>query len=96
MFKRRVQPIGEVINEFLRNEGLETPLLQKHLIASWDNVVGTAVSKYTSNIFINNQTLMVKITNPALRQDISMMKSQLLKRLNAEVGSIVITNIIIY
>jgi hypothetical protein len=96
MFKRHVQPISDVINELLRVEGLETPLLQRRLIASWDKIVGTTISKYTDNIYISNQTLMVKITNPALRQDLSMLRTQLVKRLNAEVGSIVIMDVRIY
>ena len=38
----------------------------------------------------------VKIDNPALRQDLSMMRSQLVRRLNAEVGSQVITDVRVY
>ena len=37
-----------------------------------------------------------KITNPALRQDLSMMRSQLVKRLNEEVGALVITEVKVY
>jgi hypothetical protein len=40
--------------------------------------------------------LFVKITNPALRQDLSMMRAQLVKRLNAVVGSSVITDVRVY
>ena len=59
-------------------------------------MTGSMVARYTGEKFIKNQTLHVKITNPALRQDLSMMRSQLLKRLNAEVGAMVISDIHIY
>jgi predicted nucleic acid-binding Zn ribbon protein len=96
MFKREVKPLSEVLNQFLRREGLEMPLLQKRLVDNWDDIVGKTVVRYTGEKFIRNQTLMVKITNPALRADLSMMRSQLVKRLNDSVGSMVITEIKFY
>ena len=96
MFKKRVQTIDEILQRFLRDEGLETPLLQKRLIDSWEKVVGDTVAQYTAEKFIKNQTLFVKITNPALRQDLGMMRSQLVKRLNETVSSLIITDIRLY
>lgn len=96
MFRKRVQTIDEILQRFLREEGLETPLLQKRLIDSWETVVGDTVAQYTAEKFIKNQTLFVKITNPALRQDLGMMRSQLVKRLNETVSSLIITDIRLY
>ncbi len=96
MFKRKVQPLDEILNKVLRNNGLEMPLLQHRLIDAWPKVVGNTVSEYTGERFIRNQTLFVKITNPALRQDLSMMRSQLVKRLNEEVGAFIISEVRLY
>ena len=96
MFKRDVLPLDEVLRKFLREEGLEVPLQQKRLIAAWEVVTGNIVSRYTAEKFIRNQTLFVKITNPALRQDLSMMRTQLVKRLNEQVGSFIISDIKIF
>ena len=96
MFKRDVLPLDEVLKKLLREEGLEMPLLQKRLVDEWEVVTGNVVSRYTSEKYIRNQTLFVKITNPALRQDLSMMRTQLVKRLNEQVGSFVISDIRIF
>lgn len=96
MFKREVQPLDDLVNKFLRQEGLEMPLLQKRLIDAWDKVTGETVVRYTTEKFIKNQTLFVKINNPALRQDLNMMRSQLVIRLNDAVKSMVITEVRIY
>lgn len=96
MFKRDVLPLDEVLKKLLREEGLEVPLLQKRLVDSWEVVTGNVVARYTAEKFIRNQTLFVKITNPALRQDLSMMRAQLVKRLNEQVGSFVISDIRIF
>ena len=93
MCRRNVQTLDEVLMKMLRAQGLETPLLQKRLIDAWDTVAGPTVARYTTQKYIKNQTLYVRIANPALRQDLSMMRSQLLQRLNSHVGSMVIADI---
>lgn len=93
MFKRDVKSLSDLLQMVLRKEGFETPLLQRRLVASWDAVVGPAISRYTSDKFIKNQTLFVKINNPALRQDLSMMRQKLVQRLNSQVGSFIISDI---
>lgn len=96
MFKREVKSINDILQQFLRKEGLETPLQQKRLIDAWDSVVGLMVARYTQEKFIKNQILFVKITNPALRQDLSMMRQQLTRRLNEVVGSSVISDVRVF
>lgn len=96
MFKKKVKSLSELIPEFLRKEGLETPLMQKRLIDAWDEVVGRPIAAYTDKCFIKNQTLFVKITNPALRADLSMARSRLISLLNQQVGAQVIVDIHFY
>ncbi len=97
MFKRDVQSLAEVLQKVLRQSGLETPLNQKRLIDSWDDIMGPVITRYTGEKFIKNQTLFVKITNPALRQDLSMMRTQIVKRLNEAIGAgLIISDVHIY
>lgn len=93
MFRRQVKGLSDVLNSFMRQNGLETPLLQKRTIDAWDTVVGQGVVRYTTEKYIRNQTLFIRITNPALRQDLSMMRSRLLQRIREAVGSEVVTDI---
>lgn len=96
MFKRSVQSIDSLLNQFLRKEGLETPLLEKRLLDAWETAAGRLAARYTAEKYIKNQTLFVRVLNPSLKQDLSMMRSQLVLRLNAVVGATVITDIKIY
>ena len=96
MFRREVKPLGEILMKLLRDEGLEIPLQQKRLIDAWETVAGPMVARYTTEKFIKNQTLLVKITNPALRHDLTMMRTQLVRRLNEQVGALIITDIKVY
>ena len=78
------------------SEGLETPLLQRRIVEAWDEVMGHMISDFTREKFIRNQVLHVKIDNPALRQDLSMMHTQITRRLNDAVGSSVISDVRVY
>ncbi|MCM1311829.1 MAG: DUF721 domain-containing protein [Bacteroides sp.] len=90
------EQIGAIINQFMRQEGLETPLNQYRLIESWKEVMGEGIARYTGNIFIKNQTLYIQIKSSVLRQDLSMSRATLTKRLNEHVKAQVITDIIFY
>lgn len=96
MFKNQVTPLDELLRKFIRDEGLETPLLQQRAIDSWKTVTGEAVQRYTGELFVKNQILFVKITSPALRQDLSMMHTQLTRRINEAVGSAIINDVRLY
>lgn len=93
MFKRDVHNVKDLILKNLRAQGLETPLLQKRLMDSWSEVVGEFVANYTDGMYIRNQTLYVHLTNPAMRADLSMMRREIVNKLNAHVGSQVIADI---
>jgi predicted nucleic acid-binding Zn ribbon protein len=93
MFKRDVQQIKNLILQTLRDQGLETPLQQKRLVEAWPKVAGPVITRYTLNTYIYNQTLYVRLSNPALRAELSMRRTELTQRLNAEVGEQVISDI---
>ena len=93
MFKKEVKSIGELILKNLRAQGLETPLQQKRLVAAWPEVMGEMIAGYTQDVYIKNQTRQVRLTNPALRADLSMMRPEIVRKLNAAVGSQVIVEI---
>ena len=77
----------------LREQGLETPLQQKRLVEKWPEVAGPMIMRYTLNTYIYNQTLYVRLSNPALRADLSMRRQEFTKKRNTLVGEQVITDI---
>ena len=93
MFKRNSILIRDIILKNLREQGLETPLLQKRLIDSWPEVMGQLIANYTDDLYIRNQTLFVKLKNPALRSELSLQRQDIVRRLNSHVGSQVIADV---
>lgn len=93
MFKRDVQDIRDLIMRNLRIQGLETPLLQKRLIEAWPEVAGPVIARYTRDVRIQNQTLYVSLTSPALRAELSMQRQTYVKKLNDYVNAQIISDI---
>ena len=93
MFKRSSLLIRDIILKNLREQGLETPLLQKRLIDSWSEVMGQLIASYTDDLYIRNQSLFVKLKNPALRSELSLQRQEIVRRLNSHVGSQVIADV---
>lgn len=94
MRRNEAEPIGKLVQYYLRQESLETPLNERRLINAWAEVLGPAISAYTGQLFIRNQVLYVHLTSAALRQELSMGRDLLVRNLNKHVGAQVITNIV--
>ena len=93
MFRRDVAELRDLIMRNLREQGLETPLLQRRLVNAWPTVAGDTVARYTREAVIRNQTLFIMLSSPALRADLSMRRQTLVKELNDYVGALIITDI---
>lgn len=93
MKRKNAEDLTLVLQRFLRESGLETPLNQHRLVEMWPKVVGELVGKATDQIFIQNQTLVVRITSPVLKNEIAMQSTALVHELNRRVGANVIVNI---
>lgn len=96
MFRKKVLPLSQILREVMRKDGLETPLNEKRVIDLWDQVAGPMAARYTTEKFIRNQTLFVKIINPSLKADLMMRRTELQVLLNQKVGAFVISKIKIY
>ena len=94
MKRNDAEQIGKLIQSFLRQESLETPLNERRLINSWTEVLGPTIASYTRDLYIRNQVLYVHLTSAALRQELMMRRDLLVRNLNAHVGAQVITNIV--
>ena len=77
----------------LRENGLETPLLQKRLVDAWPEVAGPSVARFTREVSIYNQVLYVKLSSPVLRTELSMRRQSYIDKLNHTVGARIITDI---
>jgi predicted nucleic acid-binding Zn ribbon protein len=95
MKRRNTEDVTDVLHQYLRLNGLEGPLNEYRLLQAWEEVMGEAVARYTTQKYLTNQTLSVHLTSAALKADLMMRRSEIVKALNERVGSTVIYDIIL-
>lgn len=94
MKKTNAESIRDVMYQYLRENGLEMPLNEYRIIQAWNDVLGDAISRNTKDLRIYNQVLYVTIESSALKNELLMRRTGLIKILNERVGAQVITKII--
>lgn len=90
----KAESIGDILRQYLRQEGLETPLNETRMVAAWAEVMGPVVARYTGDVFVKNQTLYVRLKSPALKANLLMNREAIVGKLNGHVGAQVIQNIV--
>tara|TARA_B100001741_G_scaffold275493_1_gene245812 strand:- start:688 stop:978 length:291 start_codon:yes stop_codon:yes gene_type:complete len=96
MRRSKGQPIREVIKELLNNYDITSKFNEAHIITSWDKLMGPSVTKYTVKIEVEKRILFVKLSNAALKQELSYARQKIKKMLNDEVGEEVLVDVKIY
>ena len=87
------QPFQDVLLAFLKQEGLETPLLEYLITEAWPEVMGKTISRYTKQVFVKESKLHVQLTSAPLRQNLMMEHKRIAQKLNEYVGSYVINDV---
>ncbi|MCD4666017.1 MAG: DUF721 domain-containing protein [Bacteroidales bacterium] len=88
------QTLNNVIKDILSTYKLEDGINEARLVSVWDEVVGELISKHTEKIFVKGKKLYVKLDSPALKNELSYARNQLIKNLNKAVNNLIIENIV--
>ncbi len=96
MRKQKAEPLGDLVIQLLREEGLETPYNEYRLIEAWPEVMGHGIANHTTDLSIRNRVLYVHLSSSVIRAELSMNRKVLVHRLNEYVGAQVIENIAFY
>jgi hypothetical protein len=95
MERKREKKIGSLLDEFVRANNLQKGLAEYRISKSWNTLLGNRVALATKTLYINNRKLFVTLHSSVLRNELSMIKGDLIKRLNEDAGAEVIDDIII-
>lgn len=88
------QTLGEVIREMLSSYRLESKLQQARIIEAWPEVTGKMITNHTRDLYIKGRKLFVQLDSPALKNELSYSKSQIIDALNEAAGGVVIKDIV--
>ena len=85
--------IAHVVAELLDKYKISNKLKESRIIAAWPEVLGP-LAKPADELYINNNVLFVNLASSVIRNELSMMRSKLVQRLNEKAGEEVIKDIV--
>ncbi|MFP6599348.1 MAG: DUF721 domain-containing protein [Deltaproteobacteria bacterium] len=88
-------PIGEIIGASLDRLGIDRELDDYRIWQAWDEVVGEAIRRNAEPVRLDGQRLVVAARNASWMQELTLMRGEIVERLNRWMGREVITEIFI-
>ncbi|MBS3768856.1 MAG: DUF721 domain-containing protein [Bacteroidales bacterium] len=95
MRRKNSQALGEVIQRYLEALDIDDKLKEVRLIKSWESLVGKMISNKTNKIYIKDKKLFVYLNSSIARNELSMVRDDLVKRLNEQAGGEIIEDIVL-
>ena len=92
MDKTNTRQIRDILNEFLQENKLDSRFKERNLVESWEEMMGKTISRATKNIYIKDRKLFVVISSSIIRNELFMLKQEIVKKLNQRVGEDIITD----
>jgi predicted nucleic acid-binding Zn ribbon protein len=94
MSRNNDKTIKEAINDLLDSYRLRKKFDETALIAAWPELMGSAIANRTKQLYINDKKLFLRVESSVIKNELLMMKSQIIKRLNEKAGHEVILSIV--
>lgn len=95
-FLRDGKRIDGVWNDFMKKSKLNEKLVEFEITSRWEELAGPLVARHTSSLRFAKGKLFIILDSAPLKQEISMRKSELLKKVNEGLGTPIIGEIIIH
>ncbi|MFD0939284.1 DUF721 domain-containing protein [Pedobacter boryungensis] len=64
------------------------------VVVHWPELMGTAVANRTTQIYVSNKKLFVRIESSVIKNELLMVRTGIIQKLNERAGSEVVTEIV--
>ena len=88
------KPIKEAIEQMLKVYKLKRKFDETSLVVAWPEMMGMAIANRTKDIFIRDRKLFIRIESSVIKNELMMMRSNIIEKMNERAGGSVIDGII--
>ena len=89
----KAQPVGTVLASLLQELGLGKKLKQYEAVRIWQEVVGERIAKVATPTKIINGILIVKVERSTWRNELSLMRREIIAKINAALKEEIVKDI---
>jgi predicted nucleic acid-binding Zn ribbon protein len=94
MRKANDKSLKEAIQQMLQVYKIKRRFDETAVIASWPEIVGKPVANRTKELFIHDKKLFLRIESSVIKNELMMMRTQIINKINDEAKGILIEEII--
>ncbi len=87
--------IKDLVNIFLKKNKLEKGLLDLEVKKVWFELMDNGIANYTLDVNLRNKTLYIKLSSPALKQELSYGKEKLMDLINRKFDKEIVQKIVL-
>ncbi len=81
--KARPEKIGGLIETMFARLGIAEKVERASVVAEWEDLVGAHIARVARPVRVQGDTLFVEVESASWRMELSMMRPQLMRKLNA-------------
>lgn len=86
--------LAEAITKMLSVYRLRGKYDETGIVAHWPDIMGTAVANRTTQIYVSQRKLFVRIESSVIKNELLMVRTGIIQKLNERAGGEVITEIV--
>ena len=94
MRSRRAIPLSEALNQWISSRGVKGPFAQGRIVAAWEDLLSEQMRRHITSSRVRGDKLHVIVSSTVWRQELHARREDWCRRLNKELGSDVIKDII--
>jgi predicted nucleic acid-binding Zn ribbon protein len=82
---RKIRPerVGGLIENLFARLGIAEKVERASVVADWEELVGAHIARVARPVRVQGDTLFVEVESASWRMELSMMRPQLMRKLNA-------------
>ena len=86
--------LKEAIEQMLQVYKIKKRFDETGIITEWPNLVGKSVANRTKEIYIHNKKLFLRIESSVIKNELLMMRTQIIEKINNDAKSVLVDEII--
>ena len=86
--------LKEAIEQMLQVYKIKKRFDETHVVAAWPQLVGKSVANRTKELFIHDKKLFLRIESSVIKNELMLMRTQIINKINEEAKSVIVDEII--
>lgn len=95
MRRSEIQSLGSAIKDYLKEKKMEVKIAEIDAVNLWESIIGVQIARATSSIYIKDGVLYIHLKSSIVRNELFMMRNDIMRVMNQRIGSNVVKSIVL-